>query len=341
MSQKQINNWGTDYSKYAEYGRVVLADEDAKNNYKVRYKNVGTYNGEKIDVTMTLTGFSGCKLTRKATKCGIWFEKKEMQIYSLGVKRISVKYNFYKSGTNTPIKVKGYSTYWDIDANQGIHFIKGTTGIYAYGSVELYVANLNSAPYVFEWNDTKYVNYNEKGAITETFSGSELTKAFSFMSGDDGNHSKITSSHGSIMPSTIPIGVSKYYLGSTNSNSVLKKDQTVQFRIRYSNISSSAKTLTITDNLTGMSYVKGSAKYKDDTVATPTISGNKVTWKKKVSAHSTGYITYKVKVASCGDIAKSYATLSNGSNTFKSQTLKNAVLCTNKEQPICDSYENS
>lgn len=342
MTQKQINEWGTDFSKYAEYGRVVVADDDAKGNYKVRYSNVGTYQGQKIDVVMTLTSFSGCKKKSSASKCGIWFGPKFLEVYSLGVKRINVKYNFYKAGTNTAITVKGYSTYWDIDANQGIHFLKGTTGIYAYGNNELYVSALNNAPYIFEYNDSLYTGLDERGAVTETFSGSSVTKVFTFMSGNGGDHSKVTSSWGSIEPDTIPIGVSKQYKGSVSSDTVFQTNQQVQFKISYSNITSSAKTLTITDNLSSnMSYVKNSATYNDGTTATPTISGTKVTWKKKVSAHSGGYITYKVKINSCGDIASSYATLSDGTKTFTSQALKNAVVCTKIVNTECATWETS
>lgn len=206
----------------------------------------------------------------------------------------------------------------------------------------MYVSSLESAPYVFEYNDKKYSGYDDKGAITETFSGSELKKAFTFMSGNDGDHSKVTSSYGSVFASTVPIGVFKEYVGSTNANSVLKKDQTVKFRIRYSNTSSSAKTLTITDNLSSnMTYKKGTSKFNDASTTNPTVSGNKLTWSKKVSAFSKGYVTYEVKVSSCGDLAKSYAKLKNGSTTFTSRTLKNIVMCSKSVNTVCSDWQTS
>lgn len=341
MAQKDINKWGEEYSKYAKYGRVVLAENGAKGNYKARYNNVGTYNGTKVDVVLTLTDFNGCKLRKNTSKCGIWFEQTTIAVYSLGVKRINIKYEFFEAGTDTPIEIKGYSTYWDIDANQGIHFIKGTTGIYAYGNNKLHISSLNNAPYIFDYNDEKYAGFDERGAITETFSGSVLNKVFTFMSGNDGDHSKITSSHGGIETSSIPMGVSKEYVGNIDSASVLKKDQIVKFIIRYSNMSSSDQTLTISDILTGMTYQKGTAKFSDGKTTDPTIKGETITWNKKVSKFSSGYVTFEVKVNSCGDITQSYATLKVGKTNFKSRILKNIAVCSKQVNTTCSEYQTS
>ena len=233
MSQSNIKKWGSEYSNQVNDAIVVEANKKAINNYKARYYNVGKYNGESVDVVMTLTGYSGCKLRRGASVCGLWFESDKLGVYSLGIHHISIKYSFYKTGTNTPITVKGYTTYWDIDANQGIHFVQNTTGLYVYGANKLYVRTLNKAPYVYE--DDLPIGYNGGYAITETFYGSSMKKTFTFASGNDGDHSKITCSSGEIWHSTYPIGITKSYssiYSSISENSVFKKGQTITFILR-------------------------------------------------------------------------------------------------------------
>ena len=329
MSQSNIKKWGSEYSNQVNGAIVVEANKNAINNYNVRYSEVGKYNGEYVDVVMTLTGYSGCKLRRGASVCGLWFESDKLGVYSLGIHRISVKYNFYKTGTNTPITVKGYTTYWDIDANQGIHFVQNTTGLYVYGANKLYVRTLNKAPYVYEYNDDLPIGYNGGYAITETFYGSSMKKTFTFASGDDGDHSKITCSSGEIWQSTSPIGITKSYLGSAE-NSVFEKGNTVQFTIRYSNATEKEQKFKITDTLKGMTYEKGTAKNEKKNSINPTISGNTLTWSGTIKPFTTHLITYAAKVNSCGDSIETSAKMTLGGAIYTTDILNNAVICKDK-----------
>ncbi len=338
LTKEEIKAWGSNWAeRKKEIDVTFIKYKGYQNeNYKVRYYNVGKYNGKKIDVEMILVKADGCTRSGNGKVCGVGFGGLNTHIISLGVNAIHVKYKFYEANTNKAISVKGYNTYWDIDANQGIHYVKGITGLYFYGTSKLHYRMIKNAPYLYEYDKKIYEGKDSRVAVTETFSGSEIYKVFTFRKPLGGS---AEASNGEMQSIKLPIGVSKEYKGSTTFTSVLHKDDIVKFTIRYANTTSSAKTVTITDHLSSnMEYVKKSATYNGGAVATPIINGNKVIWKKKVSAYSGGSVTYQVKIKSCGFNAKSHATLNVGGTTYYSQTLKNAVLCTDKKDTECATY---
>ncbi|MGN0992504.1 MAG: type II secretion system protein [Bacilli bacterium] len=338
MSWADVKKWGSDYYTYATPGEVSLAKEAAKGKYKARYYNVGTYNGNNVDVVMTLVGFGGCKLSSGTSKCGIWFGNKILDIYSIGVEKITVKYNFYIAGTNTPIYVKGYTTYWDIDAHQGIHFVKNTTGLYVYSGNATYISSVNGAPYIYDYYDKKYSGYNGAGAVSETFAGTYMQKTFTFMSGRGTNYSKITSSKGHIYHSTIPAGISMSYYSGANTSSVLKNGSEVKYILRFSNPTSSSKSVKVTINTDKMVYVSGSAKFSDGTKKNPSVSGNTLTWTKTIGALKTDYVIFTLKVpdkSACGEVVAPSAKSVVGSTTYTASSLTNPVICPQLQTPTC------
>ena len=347
MSWADVKKWGPDYYTYATPGEVSLAKEAAKGKYKARYYNVGTYNGTAVDVEMTLVGFGGCKRKSSAYKCGIWFGNEILDIFSIGVNKVTVKYNFYKAGTNTPIYVKGYTTYWDIDAHQGIHFVKNTTGLYVYNGNETYISSVNGAPYIYDYYDIKYSGHNGKGAVSETFAGTYMQKTFTFMSGKGTNYSKITSSKGHIYHSTIPIGISMSYYSGANASSVLNNKSKVQYIVRFSNPTASSKSVKVTVNTGNMQYVSGSAKFSDGTIKKPSKSGNTLTWNRTVSALKTDYVIFTLKVRDdddsvCGDVVSPSAKSVVGSTTYNAPSLTNPVICQKQQQinSTCIEYSS-
>ena len=169
LTNSQIKAWNSSLNLSKD--QAVKANDKAKNKYSVKYTKVGYYNGKAVDLKIMLTDFPTCTTTKKT--CGVFFgAAKQITINSLGLPWIKVKYEFYESGTNTLISVKGYTTYWDIDAYQGIHFLKNTTGIYANTGSELGIYTINNAPYVYDGPSyNTYNNVDIRGVITETFSG--------------------------------------------------------------------------------------------------------------------------------------------------------------------------
>ena len=333
MSSSELKKWGSEYSTVDKKGIAANATSSVKGKYKARYYSVGSYKGKKVDIVMTLVNYSGCKPNEGASKCGFWFDSGKLGINSLGVGTLTVKYNFYEAGTNTPIYVKGYTTYWDIDAHQGIHFTKNTTGLYVYSGNAIYISKVNGAPYIYEYNDTKYYGSDDAAAVTETFAGTYMQKTFTFMSGP-GNYSKISSSWGTISHSTTPIATSLSYYSGANATSVLNKDSTVKYIFRFSNTTSSSKSIKLTVNIGNMTYVSGSAKFKDGTVKNPSKSGNTLTWTKTVAGKGTDYLIFSLKASgntACGQVASVSAKSLVGSTTYSTATLKNPVVCKEKQ----------
>lgn len=333
MAWSDVEGWGTGYSDYATDGVVSLATSAAKGTYKARYFDVGSYNGKEVDLVLTLMDYDGCTLRSGAKKCGFWFDDKLIQIYSLGVHKLTVKYDFYEAGKNNSIKVKGYTTYWDIDSQQGIHFLTNTTGLYVYNGNLTRISNVNGAPYIYEYYDSLYSGYHNEAAVTETFEGSTMKKTFTFMSGKGTNYNAITSSNGMIYHSTIPIGVSMSYYNDNsnefNSNSVLNKDSEVKYIVRFSNPTDTSQKVTVNIDLKNMEYVSGSAKFKDGTITNPEINSNTLTWSKTVDKLQTDYVifTLKPKTNSCGKVASASATNTVNGIKYETSDLTNPVVC--------------
>lgn len=173
-------------------------------NYSYYYKNVGTYydkekcKGYKIDVKETLTGYNlGNKI--HLNNCGTsknkcyknfidFYNNKNnysdyIGVMTIGGKWIRVKYEFFDNETKKPIIVKGYTTYWDVDWDQGILLAGGEPDnkprIFSNNS-KLKKADYNGNPYIFD-NDCKDSdNENKYYAFTELFKGQSITRVFTF-----------------------------------------------------------------------------------------------------------------------------------------------------------------
>ncbi len=104
-------------------GSPTFAVDAAKENYYVRYNNFGTYGEEDIDIKMILVDFDVIdKPPQSEVDCvsAISFYRNRVGATVTGVKWIKVRFEFYKHGTNTPVAIKGNTTFWDIDQNQAV-----------------------------------------------------------------------------------------------------------------------------------------------------------------------------------------------------------------------------
>ena len=99
---------------------------------------------------------------------------------------IELKYEFFEAGTNTPIYVKGYSCWKDIDGSQGVSFPEGTMD-----KVGAWESSSHFLAHTFTKDGVTYNGYFDRiGTGTKdddsfawlygTFSGKELTTLFSF-----------------------------------------------------------------------------------------------------------------------------------------------------------------
>ncbi|MDL2211816.1 DUF11 domain-containing protein [Erysipelotrichaceae bacterium OttesenSCG-928-M19] len=143
-----------------------------KGKIGARYNNIGFYNGKIIDMKMTIYNWSLSTLDSLNVKQnGIWLTK-NFDVHGLNANSMSIRYSFFEAGSETPVKVKGYWTYSDIDALQSITINKAyIVGKQWVGSDSiLYSATSNS-------NDSTYQHIYEKDNIG--YQGSSTRADFS------------------------------------------------------------------------------------------------------------------------------------------------------------------
>lgn len=172
------SNMHADIVRYYDNGCLTLADNSIKGNYKVKYTNVGEYNGENVDLVLTVTDYELMPSNLYGNNVDfaiLGFNKQECGVRGIGLGQTSnlawveVKYEFFKNGTNTPITVKGYTTYWDVDAMQGVHFVDGLDQLHVTNKSQLYITNINGRPYVYDKLNPNLTGKDSKGSVTEAF----------------------------------------------------------------------------------------------------------------------------------------------------------------------------
>ncbi|MCQ4635340.1 SpaA isopeptide-forming pilin-related protein [Anaerovorax odorimutans] len=89
-------------------------NKNSKGKCGVRYNKLFQYNNTWVDVKTTYTNWS-LKDKKKAFATGGF-----CKIWWTNVKWLKMKHEFFVSGTDTPIQVKGFFTYIDVDDAQGL-----------------------------------------------------------------------------------------------------------------------------------------------------------------------------------------------------------------------------
>lgn len=159
-------------------GKATLLNNSIVGKYNATYKNVGIYNGQQIDVKLTLMAYEVEDANQPAA---FWFLPAVIaNSVSKNVKYVTIKYDFYKTGTTTPVSVKGNTTYWDVDAHQGVIIENNNKGIYTKNNNVLKITSGLSVPYIFESNLSNSSDAEEEYAFTETFEGSTITRSFTY-----------------------------------------------------------------------------------------------------------------------------------------------------------------
>ena len=156
------------------------------------YPNVGKYNGKMVDARLSVTKFGRNAAESGAKPPLIGFSKDTIAVNVLGIDYVEITYEFFEAGTNTPVSVKGNTTYTDIDYLQGIMIHNSCDGIYVsttdpyplMGSV--YASTVNGVPYIYDCADitsdgNSYKDTESlKAAFTEIFSGTSLVRTYTF-----------------------------------------------------------------------------------------------------------------------------------------------------------------
>ncbi|RBP59291.1 hypothetical protein DES36_11916 [Alkalibaculum bacchi] len=103
----------------------VSTNNSWKGNIGVRYTNVGNYNGQSLDLKITVNDWAP-RTVGSSKPQHISFEEKNIAISTQGYLWCDFTWEYVRSGTNTPVNVSGYYTFSDIDLAQGVHFPSST-----------------------------------------------------------------------------------------------------------------------------------------------------------------------------------------------------------------------
>ena len=191
-------------------GVATIADDTIKDSYYAIYKNVGKYGDKNIDVKVTIVDFEPMQDERYLiSKPAILITNKDMGVAVTGIKWVKVKYEFLNSDDNSEkVDIRGNTTYWDIDLNQGVLINDDNTnkGIFftnnglKYNDFDtlstdnvdnqLYYRNISDGIYIFDHNsgiDQSVSNplyaddlNSTAYAFAEQFEGSEIIRTFQY-----------------------------------------------------------------------------------------------------------------------------------------------------------------
>lgn len=108
---------------YTFYSFNPKDDDSLKGKFGVVYTNVGRYQERDIDLKITVLDWDRytTNLTGK-----ISFQKEDISEITQGYNSVDQKWEFYEHGTNNLVKISGYMTINDIDAEQAVNFNKET-----------------------------------------------------------------------------------------------------------------------------------------------------------------------------------------------------------------------
>ena len=98
---------------------------------------------------------------------------------------VTIRYQYYIHGTQTPVSLKGFARFEDIDAQQGIEFSPQADYFYAVNGANQYlgyskgVYTAGNKAYIYALNSQAYSGGDEH-AFFALFSGTELTLRYTF-----------------------------------------------------------------------------------------------------------------------------------------------------------------
>lgn len=201
--KKAWSKYGSDKTPYQSTFASGVVPTLAKKGYTVCFPKVAIYNNKWIDVKGEITDYEANKNSayKGNLKPTIAFygnnSSGKVSVVLQAVNWANVKWSFLeynasaKSGAHCkgkPISVKGNTSYWDVDYQQGIH-IKGDTMKKLYisdNSNKLKYGTISSKLYVFDSANTNTNGSNKKYAFTELFVGNSITRTYSFYRIKDG-----------------------------------------------------------------------------------------------------------------------------------------------------------
>ena len=183
-------------------GGVSVAPKDNENHdYYACFPRIDTYGnnwvdlkGQVIDYRVTNNSSNNYpNVSAFSITDGSRNDSKMLSVHVLGLDYIRVKWTFTVSNgscTGAPITVRGNTSFWDVDNNQGIvYFDNAIRGLFVTSDN---VLNLNavtwknadnvsySFPFVYTVNSGSVQSLTKANSYTEIFEGSEIDRTYSF-----------------------------------------------------------------------------------------------------------------------------------------------------------------
>lgn len=185
--------------------RVFRLEASMKNNLSCMYYNVGRYydrsSGRSYAVDMKAVLVDFTKKPNRTADVQNAIEDGALDedggplfcfigLQSIGVltafcDAVTVRYSFYIHGTQTPINLKGFARFGDVDAQQGIEFSQEADYFYATDAANQYlgysqgVYASGSKAYIYALSSAAHKG-NEGNAFYTLFSGTQMTLRYTF-----------------------------------------------------------------------------------------------------------------------------------------------------------------
>lgn len=156
------------------YYSARLTTDTQKNQIWVRYNNVGTYKGQNVDIKITLRDWK--YLQRPNTGAGsyptVYFAKDEIGGYITSepaVCEARFRCEFFVSGTDTPILVRGYETFEDVQDGEVLSPFTGFDYLYLESGSHLLYDNLTAYAQVGDTSTETEKTHWATGAFNGSF----------------------------------------------------------------------------------------------------------------------------------------------------------------------------
>ncbi|MGX7119290.1 isopeptide-forming domain-containing fimbrial protein, partial [Enterococcus rotai] len=177
--ETKVEGWGGVIATEAPNQKVMQVPANKQGALGLWYRNIGMYNGELVDIKVTFDSYT-LNLGAGSQPFGVLrFFEKEMTQDIFGIYDIKETFSFYKSGTLTPISVKGALTFGDIDYAEELVF----PNFDASNWHKTYVHHQNQLGYGMTGNELRFVGGGKdaqkentpQAFATGIFQGSSVT----------------------------------------------------------------------------------------------------------------------------------------------------------------------
>ena len=229
-----MNSSSTGDLDSSEYYSARLTSSNQKGKIWCRYNNVGTYNGQIVDLKVTLSGWSYLQPANKKASSTIggvnyptvFFAKDKIEARVTTYPAIDspvFTFNFYKHGTNTPISVKCVETFKDIDNGEYLAPTSGFDKIYKNTSSNMQSLSKSDSWYGCDYGANSSTT-DKKNWLTVLLSGSSFKFTYTRLQDKKGNdYRNVTSTASSTTRSNYQFIISAESLAPFKATTPAKK----------------------------------------------------------------------------------------------------------------------